>query len=151
MEFSIVISAFHEEKQTESYVHAATDFLNKYDLKGEIIVISNGNADHLTAVAERINQSVPIAVKVIPLEGNGNGTHRMSEPETETERPLVLAETRVASEGNGNGNGTSSGMDFDFQTNFVSNRRYISPRPQQRIMTVVGTVLRRFFNQVGVF
>jgi dolichyl-phosphate beta-glucosyltransferase len=59
MDLSIIIPALNESRKIESDILAAADFLNGYNLTGEIIIVDDGSHDGTTVVAEKVNISVP--------------------------------------------------------------------------------------------
>jgi dolichyl-phosphate beta-glucosyltransferase len=58
MDLSIVIPALNESRKIEADIRAASDFLNTFNLTGEIIVVDDGSHDGTTMVAEKATISV---------------------------------------------------------------------------------------------
>jgi dolichyl-phosphate beta-glucosyltransferase len=66
MDLSIVIPALNESRKIEADIRAAADFLNDYDLTGEIIIVDDGSRDGTTVIAEKVNiTETGVAKKVI--------------------------------------------------------------------------------------
>ena len=75
MTLSIIIPAFEESAKIVADIRAATAFLKKHDIPGEIIVIDDGSHDGTAAEAEKAPPAVGIPCRVFRLDANRGKGH----------------------------------------------------------------------------
>jgi glycosyltransferase involved in cell wall biosynthesis len=68
LELSIVLPCLNEEQTVGTCIRKAQDFLQQYDVHGEIIVVNNGSTDRSVEIA----QSLGARVVHVPEKGYGN-------------------------------------------------------------------------------
>jgi dolichyl-phosphate beta-glucosyltransferase len=68
MELSIVIPVFDESSKIVADIHAASAFLQKNNLTGEIIVVDDGSCDDTARVAKSVEMAPSIKLNVIRCE-----------------------------------------------------------------------------------